>query len=307
MPPLRLLVSAGWEHNNVLNRGQQFDVGGEYSPNFSGDFRASADAHYRVPYLILTRIDFQSHPFLYWERLDTVLRRDYGIETGLSRNVARCLSIGLFNRVRLVADTSRGITNSVALNALYDSRSDFFDPKHGLYLRPAAEVAGGVLRGDNDFYRLTVEARWFQAVGPGLVFAARALLGRDFPYGRTREIPYYEGFTLGGHNSLRGYPDQSVGPDSFPGERFGPLVLNTNLELRTPYAFGWVGLVGFLDGGEVVDSGTGFTAADYQYSAGAGVRVLTPIGPVRLDWGKRLKNPPPRDRGRLYLGLLHAF
>ena len=306
-PPWRLLFSAGWEHDNVLNQGQQLEVGAEYSPDFTGDFRLSIDGRYRVPYLILTRIDFQIHPFFYWERLDTTLSRDYGIETGLSRNLTRYFSLALFNRVRLVADTSQGITNSLTFSALYDSRDDFFDPAHGLYVRPAAEVAGGWLRGDNSFYRLTAEARWFQALGPGFVLAARMLVGRDFPYGTTEQIPYYEAFTLGGSNSLRGYSDRSLGPDSTADIRFGPLVMNNNIELRSPYAFGWVGLVGFFDGGQVVGSEAGFTVAAYEYSAGLGVRVRTPIGPVRFDWGKRLRNPVQGDRGRFYLGLLHVF
>lgn len=306
-PPLRLLVAAGWEYANVFNRGHQYDVGAEYSPDFAGSFRTSLDMHYRVPYLILTRIDFHTHPFFYIDRVDTLTRREYGIETGLARNLARYLSVGLFNRLRLVADTSSGVTNALALNAQYDSRDDFFDPGHGFYLRPVAELAGGPLGGDNDFYRLTAEARAFQAIGAGFVVAGRVLIGRCFPYGRTGQIPYYEAFTLGGRNSLRGYGDKSLGPDSVGAERFGPMAANTNVELRTPYLLGWVGLVGFFDSGEVAGLDTGFTGADYQYSAGAGIRVRTPIGPVRLDWGRRLKDPEPQDKGKLYLGLLHAF
>lgn len=306
-PPWRALVSAGWEHLNVLNRGQQFEVAAEYSPNFSGDFRASLDLHYRVPYLILTRVDFQAHPFFYWDRVDTILRREYGIETGLSRSLLRSLSVGLSNRFRLVADTSRAVTNLVALTAQYDSRNDFFEPVQGLYVRSWLEAAGGVLRGDNDFYRLTGEVRGFQLLGFGLVLAGRAFAGRCFTYGRTERVPYYEGFTLGGRNSLRGYPDQSIGPDTSASGRYGPVIVNTNLELRTGYVLNWFGFVSFWDGGEVVDWVTGLNAPTYEHSAGVGIRVRSPIGPVRLDWGKRLRGAPAGDRGRFYLGLLHAF
>ncbi|MBM3323875.1 hypothetical protein FJY69_10415, partial [candidate division WOR-3 bacterium] len=100
------------------------------------------------------------------------------------------------------------------------------------------------------------------------------------------------------------YPERSLGPDSSIQGRFGPAVVNANLELRTPYLLGWVGLVGFADLGTVSRSLRLFA---YEYSAGAGVRVRTPIGPVRLDWGRRLANPLPGDKGRFYLGLLHAF
>jgi outer membrane protein assembly factor BamA len=132
------------------------------------------------------------------------------------------------------------------------------------------------------------------------------MAGSVRPYGRTKAVPYYEAFTLGGRSSLRGYPDRSIGPDTstVAEYRYGTAVVNGNVELRTPYILRWVGLVGFVDAGNV---GRDFRLFPYEYSAGAGIRVRTPIGPVRLDWGKRLRNPPTGDKGRFYLGLLHAF
>ncbi len=309
-PPWRLLGSLGWEHANLFNRGHGFEVNVEISPSFTGDYRGSVDASYRLPFVFGNRINLTFHPFAYLEQKDTLLRREYGAETGLSRDLTPDLSVGLFNRLRLVADTASGITNALGVNLVYDTRNDVFDPTRGVYLRPFVEVAGGLLQGDNDFYRVSGEARWFQDVGWDFVIAARALAGSTFPYGSTDRVPYYEAFRLGGRNSLRGYDDRSLGPDSAgvtSGERYGPMVLNANLELRSPYIAGWVGLVGFADAGEVVGPETGFTAGDMEYSAGVGVRVRTPIGPVRFDWGKRLKNPPEGDGGRFYLGLLHAF
>ena len=308
IPPLRLLLSTGWEHANLFNRGHQLETGVEFSPDFAGNYRLSVDATYRIPYLVLTRIDFFTRPFFSREVVDSATYREFGVESGLSRNVLPRLRVGLTNRLRFVADTSNGITNALGVNLQYESMDDLFDPRQGIYLTGVAEVAGGPLLGENDFYRLTGEARGYQSVALGLVLAGRLLAGRVFPYGRTERVPWYEAFELGGRNSLRGYAERSLGPESTEaGDRFGPMVVNANAELRSPYALGWVGLVGFIDGGEVVDTSTGFTADAFEFSAGLGVRVRTPIGPVRFDWGRRLRNAPPGDRGRLYLGLLHAF
>ena len=311
-PPFLLLTAVGWEHDNLFNQGQQLAIDFEFSPGFRGEYRASAEATWRVPYLILTRHDLFVRPFASLEKFDSVPKKEIGIETGLSRNVASHLVVGLFNRVRLVSDTSGSITNALGLDVQFDSRDDVFETRSGVYFRPLAEAAGGLLGGDNDFYRLSGEVRGFVSPGLGVVVAGRVMAGRVFPYGRTRVVPYFESFTLGGRNSLRGYDDQSLGPDSTGpiaggGKRFGPQVLNANLELRSPYAFGWVGLVGFLDVGEVTSTDAGFSVAALEYAAGLGLRVATPIGPARLDWGKRLHHAEPGDRGRLYLGLLHAF
>jgi outer membrane protein assembly factor BamA len=317
--PPRVLVSAEWEHNNILNRGHTLVIGGEYSPTLTRSYRLGLDGKYRVPYLVLTRIDFETRPYVNYERDSTgQLLREYGIETGMTRNLVSQFTIGLTNRLRLVPDTSSGITNSLALTGQYDTRDDIFDPGQGLSVQAVVEGAGGLLSGDNDFYRLTGDMRWYQRLGivparqeqvsGDFVVAARAMLGIARPYGHTDTVPYYEAFTLGGRSSLRGYDDRSIGPGISPvgGYRYGPAVVNGNIELRTPYLLRWVGLVAFGDAGGV---GWDFQSFTYEYSVGAGIRVRTPIGPVRLDWGKRLRNPPPwdKDKGRLYLGLLHAF
>ncbi len=308
VPPLRLLLSGGWEHANVLNRGHQLETDIEFSPDFAGDYRLSVDATYRMPYLILTRIDLFTNPFLSWDVVDTVTYREFGIESGLSRNLLTRLRVGLTNRFRLIADTSTGITNALGVNVQYESMDDIFDPTSGVWLRGVAETAGWVLMGDNDFNRVTGEGRLYQSVPFGCVAAARVMAGRVFGYRRTPEVPWYESFQLGGRNSIRGYGDRSLGPDSTDaGERYGPIVFNANVELRSPYVLDWVGVVGFFDCGDVVSAAAGLRPADFAISAGVGVRVRTPIGPVRLDWGKRLRDAPAGDRGRLYLGLLHAF
>ncbi len=304
-PPNRLLASVEWEHNNLFNRGHVALANAEVSPAFNRDFRASSAAAYRMPYLLLTRIDLQFRPYFSYERVGEAATREFGGETRMSRSLLSNLTVGLTNRLRFVSDTTTGVTNSLGLSGQYDTRDDVFDPRSGVSLQSVAEVAGGLLQGKNDFYRLTGEARFYQRLGSGLVLALRGMAGRVTPYGRrTTAVPYYEAFTLGGRSSLRGYPERSLGPDSSIQGRFGPAVVNANLELRTGYLFGWAGLVGFADLGTV---GRDFRLFAYEYSAGAGVRVRTPIGPVRLDWGRRLANPLPGDRGRFYLGLLHAF
>jgi outer membrane protein assembly complex protein YaeT len=323
--PARVILSAEWEHDNVFNRGHTLVIGGEGGPTLFpfGNYRFAFDGTYRVPYLILTRIDFQTHPYVSYDRTDGSLQREIGIETGMSRSIVTRFTAGLSNRLRLIADTAAGkITNSLALTGHYDTRDDIFDPSQGLSVQTAVEGAGGPLGGANDLYKLTGDVRWYQKLGivperveqvsGDFVVAVRAMAGIARPYGRSEQkpdsvqVPYYEAFTLGGGNSMRGYKDRSIGPyrSVDTSYHYGPAVVNANLELRSPYILRLVGLVGFVDAGSVASD---FRSFAYEYGAGVGVRVKTPIGPVRLDWGKRLRNPPDGDIGQLYLGLLHAF
>jgi outer membrane protein assembly factor BamA len=324
--PLRAIASAEWEHDNLFNRGHIMVIGGEAGPTLwpFGNYRFAFDGTYRVPYLILTRVDFQTRPYFSYERLESTTQREVGIETGMSRSIAPQFTVGLTNRLRSISGDTSGITNSLVLTGNYDTRDDIFDPRQGLSVQVAVEGAGGpVLRGDNDLYKLTVDTRWYQRLGimpaqveqagGDFVVAARAMAGLARPYGRSEErliperVPYYEAFSLGGGNSMRGYRDRSIGPYRWSGDtsyHYGPAVANVNLELRSPYILRLVGLAGFVDAGSVAED---LRSLACEYSAGAGVRLKTPIGPVRIDWGKQLTNPPDRDWGRFSIGLLHAF
>ncbi len=321
--PFRVILAAGWEHDNLFDRGHTLLINGEGGPTLFpfGDYRLAFDGTYRVPYLVLTRIDFQTRPYFSYERADTSHLqhiREIGVETGMSRSFVPQFTAGLTNRLRLISDTASGITNSLVLTGRYDTRDDIFDPGQGLSVQAALEGAGGPLSGTNDLYRLTLDVRVYQRLGvvpPQLaqtfgdfVLAVRAMGGVVRPYGKSERegVPYYESFTLGGANTLRGYGDRSIGPDTTEvgGYRYGPTVVNGNLELRSPYLLRLVGLVGFADAGGVSFD---LSSVRHQYSVGTGIRVKTPIGPVRFDWGKRLRNSPAHDRGQFYLGVLHAF
>ena len=136
--PLWLLLAADWEHDNVLGRNHTLLLNVEYGQQIFGPrFRVGSYAAWRVPYFGRTRVDFQTRPFASFDRPDTLMQREFGIETGLSRNVLPPLTFGLANRLRLVADTVSSVTNSVALTGQYDTRNDVFEPTRGGWARGA--------------------------------------------------------------------------------------------------------------------------------------------------------------------------
>lgn len=305
--PNRAMLLIEWGHENMFNLAHTLRVGVEFRPNFAGDYRLGLDVTYRVPYLGSSRYNLQFHPFFYWEKIDTLRRREYGVETGMNRQLLSHLQVGVINRIRFVTDTAAGRTNLLALEGTFDTRDDILDTRRGIFLHAAVEAAGGVLGGSNDFYRVSADGRTFQPLRGGFVGAVRLMAGRVFPYGRTNRVPYYEEFSLGGRNNLRGYPDRAVGPDTAPdGQVYTPRIVNGNIELRGPYAFGCLGVVGFIDCGGVGDGAT-LDPTGFVWTGGLGLRVKTPIGPLRADWGRRLGGTMGKDRGRFYIGVLHAF
>ena len=94
------------------------------------------------------------------------------------------------------------------------------------------------------------------------------------------DLPPYEAFTLGGSNSVRGYDEGILGS--------GRSYVQASVEYRFP-VFSVVSGALFFDAGS--DLGTSTQAAELLnkngtgFGYGLGVRVQSPLGPIRIDYG----------------------
>lgn len=166
-----------------------------------------------------------------------------------------------------------GRINSITWQKVYDSRDNIYDPTRGRRISYTAQWAGHGLGGDFDFYKFTAEARMYKKLGAKNVLAFRARGG--FIQG---DAPYSQLFTLGGADSLRSYED-----DQFRGK----YMYNATLEFRFPIVKKVSGVL-FTDIGDAWDAPnvTWYNSKKtFNYGVGAGVRITTPIGPVKLDYG----------------------
>ena len=166
-----------------------------------------------------------------------------------------------------------GRINSVTWQKVYDSRDNIYEPTRGRRISYTTQWAGHGLGGDFDFYKFTAETRMYKKLGAKNVLAFRARAG--FIQG---DAPYSQLFTLGGADSLRGYED-----DQFRGK----YMYNATLEFRFPIVKKVSGVL-FTDIGDAWDAPnvTWYNSKKtFNYGVGAGVRITTPIGPVKLDYG----------------------
>ena len=166
-----------------------------------------------------------------------------------------------------------GRINSITWQKVYDSRDNIYEPTRGRRISYMAQWAGHGLGGDFDFYKFTAETRMYKKLGAKNVLAFRARGG--FIQG---DAPYSQLFTLGGADSLRGYED-----DQFRGK----YMYNATLEFRFPIVKKVSGVL-FTDIGDAWDAPnvTWYNSKKtFNYGVGAGVRITTPIGPVKLDYG----------------------
>lgn len=163
-----------------------------------------------------------------------------------------------------------GLTRSVTLTRTFDSRDNIFNPTEGTYYSTSAEFAGRMFGGDFNYNKFSGETRKYFDRGKDHIIAVRANIGYA-----TGSMPDSAKFAVGGSDTLRGYQD-----DEFKGNK----MLSASVEYRIPVAKKVQGVI-FTDIGNAWD-GTGFGLAGLKKSVGLGVRVTTPLGPVRLDFAK---------------------
>ncbi len=173
-----------------------------------------------------------------------------------------------------------GRTNSFTFQHIFDNRDNYFNASKGRRLSASIQYGGNGLGGDYDFYKFTTEGRFYRGLGNGHVLALRVMAGYI-----SGETSYNQLFNLGGSNNLRGYED-----DQFKGEK----MYAATLEYRIPVAQK-VEAVLFTDVGSAWDIDAGripwYTDDDsINWSYGVGLRLQTPIGPIRLDYGHGDRN-----------------
>lgn len=170
-----------------------------------------------------------------------------------------------------------------------DRRNDPIDPTKGYALRLGAEqwlpigkgsILGTRVRGSFSYY-LPISLLKLSDGPQALAFNIQAGTVQG-------DLPPYEAFTLGGTNSIRGFEEGNLGS----GRRFA--------QATVEYRFPIIKFLGGITGVVFVDAGTTLGSQDEVLGTpgiirgkpgegvgfGGGIRVKTPIGPVRLDYGR---------------------
>ncbi len=163
-----------------------------------------------------------------------------------------------------------GLTRSITLGRVFDSRDNIYDPHEGKRIGYSVEWAG--LGGDFDFTKLTADWRYYYRAGGESVWALN--LGAGWADG---DMPLSQRFSMGGSDTLRGYED-----DQFRGNS----MLKATLEYRFPIIKKVQGVL-FTDNGYAWDKRfeDDFDLGLIKNSVGAGLRINSPLGPVKLDYG----------------------
>ena len=217
---------------------------------------------------------------------------------------------------------------SLILYGKRDKRKNLFNPEDGSftdvslsYSYSQGRDAQNQLQTNNYFI---VSASWqrYQPWRPKIgswkrmhfTLASRLKMGAILEPGKPGVIPINDRFYAGGATSVRGYHEQLLGPAARKDAKGkivqaagGKVLFLGNIEARIPLF--WVLVFEtFIDAGYVWPEVNAVKLSDIKVTSGAGLVALTPLGPVRLDYGYKWM-PAPQDptRDAWHIGIYFAF
>ncbi|HIO48382.1 TPA: outer membrane protein assembly factor BamA, partial [Candidatus Poribacteria bacterium] len=228
---------------------------------------------------------------------------------------------------------NQGFNSALNLSLNYDTRNNRLFPSAGMYHMVSGEFSDKLIGSDENmaFRRFKLLSRFYYSLPWSFVLKFNASFGYIFAPGG-REVPPSERFFPGGIYSVRGYEPMGLGTSinvAHQGNPMSPtfpfilggnkeIVLNLELEFPILKAAQIKGVL-FADAGNAYDERQNFfyiDTPDYLkgnaytlgsgrrihpplglfYSLGFGVRWLSPVGPLRFEWGiplvKRYRSDP---------------
>lgn len=217
---------------------------------------------------------------------------------------------------------------SVRIEGERDTRDNILNPRRGSIQRGTVQYSR--LEGSYDYAKTLVSTSHALPRNRERtrLVAFRLQGGYIFPVSDDErdflsDIPYTDRFFIGGATTLRGYDRETLGPlDEDGSTRGGTVLFLANVEYRFPL---WWKLSGgtFLDAGNIWSDVSevkperllgsflgGYSPLDVRFGLGAGLRLETPVGPLRVDYGRKLGDleDAPFDRDwEIHLSLGHAF
>lgn len=198
-----------------------------------------------------------------------------------------------------------------AFSSVWDGRDDPLEPRRGAFLSTSLSLSLDALGGAS-YFKSFFQAADIRRIRADLAIVTSLRVGLAATYGTEAPLlPLPERFFAGGSYGPRGWPVDEVGPKVIApdGEVFptgGNALLLGGAELRYDLTRS-LQLATFLDIGNVYPEVADISIPDLRKSVGLGLRYLTPIGPIRLDYGHKIHRLPGESAGRFHLTIGYAF
>ncbi|MEW6158489.1 MAG: BamA/TamA family outer membrane protein [Verrucomicrobiota bacterium] len=280
---------------------------------------SSANYTYSMPGLFGEEFDLFLNGFGLIREEVSFTREEFGGGIGARRYFPEILTdiSGRYNYQVLSAtreevDPRVGLPSANVGSFIFDFKHDQRDnplyPRRGYKVFSKIEVASEYLAGDVNFQRFELAGSIHQSLGAGRWLHAGLGHGFILTAGTPAEdLPFNKRFFLGGDSSLRGFQQGEASPVNERGGLVGSeTYLEGSIEIEQALTSNW-SFVGFFDGLGFARDLSDYPLSESLFSAGAGIRWKTLIGPIRLEYGHNL-NPRRGDpSGTVHLSVGFPF
>lgn len=201
-------------------------------------------------------------------------------------------SRGLPNSYLLYVNQFGQHSNSVPLTVGWqrDSRDSVISPMRGRYMRANLELSA---IGDAQFARSNLQYQQYFDLTSKITLGINSELGWGVGLGG-KPYPIFKNFYGGGLGSVRVFEAGTLGPVDITGSYTGGnRRFNTNAELYLPVPGSGndksFRIFGFFDAGNVWAPHESMTFDSLRASTGIGLSWISPMGPLRLSYGKPIR------------------
>jgi len=296
----------------------RFDLPIQVTAFQKDDFRRNTHLRERGSFIEATRIaENQTRWSLRYEYriAECIIEHQQGDLCALAQNV-------------ILPGLDRDATNvsisSITPTFFWDKRDDSLNPHRGFFTTASVEYAFRFISANARFLKEFTQTSWYLPVSDRSTFAVSGRIGmiQDLGAGTTIDpvtgtviptsgVPLSERFTAGGDTSNRAYALDLLGTacptqasidagchptmidilDPLRGHTMAPIGGRALLILNAEYRFPLGGPMGaqlFIDAGNTYAETT-VRFDDLKYGVGTGLRYLSPVGPIRFDFGYKLK------------------
>lgn len=177
----------------------------------------------------------------------------------------------------------------------YDTRNAAIFPDRGTLQRIRGDIT--VPGGDLTFFKVNYDSRYFIPLARNYILMLRGELGYGDAYGDTTELPFFENFYAGGPRTVRGYQENSLGPEDIFGRALGgniEVVGGAEVIIPVPFLaeFKSVRLSTFFDAGNVWSADDRFEISDVRMSAGLSGIWMSPFGMLSVSVAQPFRDQP---------------
>jgi outer membrane protein insertion porin family len=333
----RARASVEYRNSNFFGNGSQWVGNARFSKVLRG-----AGFGYDHPYLLRSGGTLTANAGAWWTNETIFTSRSAGGNIGVSHQFGRRGEVKIRTRYRnedltyqvreevlrdlssvderialgLDPVTGKGDGNIGGLELAAERTvvDNLLDPRRGTSVSLSVEHVAPWLGSSFRYDEVGGEVRGYLPVGPRLGLAGKVRYG-TLSSASDASVPFSERFFLGGSTNLRGWGRYEVSPTSLDGLPIGGRsFVETSAEVRVQVCCG-VGVVGFVDAGNVWTEPWQNPFGEMRKTVGAGLRYQTVIGVIRGDFGYqlnpiadlRIEGKPQTRRWRLHLSIGHAF